>query len=294
MDDVHYHHVDVFTQSPFGGNSLAVFPHADGLSGSQMLTLTQELRHFESVFLEPLGGTDTFRARIFDLLEELDFAGHPLMGAAAVLHSLTGDAQPHQWTFQLAHKSAVVETGKTIGGYFASLDQGRPDFLPSTSNKCRLRLAAALNLEESDLSPRYPLEVVSTGLRYLIVPMQRGLERARIVDREFATLLASFGAQFAYALDVHRMEGRHWNNDGLTEDVATGSAAGTVGAYAVRHGLVAPEETFVLHQGRFTGRPSQMRVCASGSRAHVNRVVVGGHVAMVGQGAFHSLPKVRA
>jgi len=294
MDNMHYHHVDVFTQSPFGGNSLAVFPRTHGLSGSQMLTLTQELRHFESIFLEPLGDTNTFRARIFDLVEELDFAGHPLIGAAAVLHSLTNDTQPRQWRFQLAHKSVVAETSETIDGYFASLDQGRPDFLPSTSNSCRARLAAALDLDEDDLSPHHPIEVVSTGLRYLIVPLQRGLERARIVDREFTTLLASFNAQFAYVLDVHCMEGRHWNNDGLTEDVATGSAAGTVGAYAVRHGLVAPEEAFVLHQGRFTGRPSQIRVCASGSRVHVNRVVVGGHIAMVSQGAFHSLPKAGA
>lgn len=294
MGNGHYHHVDVFTQSPFGGNSLSVFPHARGLGGSQMLKLTQELRHFESIFLEPPDDAGARRARIFDLVEELDFAGHPLLGAAAVLHSQAGDAQSHQWTFRLTHKSVVVETAKTSGGYFASLDQGQPDFLPSACNEHRARVAAALNLDESDLSPRHPLEVVSTGLRYLIVPLQRGLERARIVDREFATLLASFGAQFAYVLDVHRMEGRHWNNDGLTEDVATGSAAGTVGAYAVRHGLIAAEETFVLHQGRFAGRPSQIRVRASGSGTHVNRVVVGGHVAMVGEGTLHVLPKAWA
>ena len=110
MDNLHYHHVDVFTQSPFGGNSLAVFPHAHGLSAGQMLMLTQELRHFESVFLEPLDDAGTYRARIFDWVEELDFAGHPLIGAAAVLHSLANDMQPRQWRFQLKHKSVVVET----------------------------------------------------------------------------------------------------------------------------------------------------------------------------------------
>src|SRR5882672_10728684 len=83
-----FHHVDVFTPRPYCGNSLAVFSEAAGLSGFQMERITKELRHFESIFLERHGGERAFRARVFDLNEELDFAGHPVIGAASVLHAL--------------------------------------------------------------------------------------------------------------------------------------------------------------------------------------------------------------
>ena len=88
--DLAYVHVDVFSRSPFGGNSLPVFPDAGDLTAEQMLRITQEMRHFEAIFLRPTGQPDTVHARIFDLLEELPFAGHPIIGAAAVLHRRSG------------------------------------------------------------------------------------------------------------------------------------------------------------------------------------------------------------
>src|SRR5262244_3257356 len=83
---VQFHLVDVFTSTPYRGNSLTVFPDAGDLSITQMAQITGELRQFESIFLKPTGRQDHWRARIFDLFEELDFAGHPVIGAAAVLH----------------------------------------------------------------------------------------------------------------------------------------------------------------------------------------------------------------
>ena len=79
-----YVHVDVFGDRPYSGNSLAVFPEAAGLSAAQMLRITQELRHFEAIFLAPMPDTTAIPARVFDLFEELPFAGHPVLGAAAV------------------------------------------------------------------------------------------------------------------------------------------------------------------------------------------------------------------
>jgi trans-2,3-dihydro-3-hydroxyanthranilate isomerase len=87
---IEYIHVDVFSRTPYGGNSLPVFPEAIGLSAQQMLCITQELRHFEAIFLEPVIEPNRVRARIFDLCEELPFAGHPIIGAAAVLHRASG------------------------------------------------------------------------------------------------------------------------------------------------------------------------------------------------------------
>lgn len=290
MPPLEYHHVDVFASQPYSGNSLTVFPESGGLTAAQMLAVTQELRHFESIFLEATGEPQTFQARIFDLQEELDFAGHPLLGAASVLHALSDHQAEQTWSFVLRHKTVTVTTQRTANGYAARLDQGRPEFLGSLTEARQADFAAALNLEGSNLSTRYTPEVISTGLRYLVFPIESGLEHARIVHPDFGTLLGTVNAQFVYLLDIKALEGRHWNNDGLTEDVATGSAAGTVGAYVVKHARVAANQEFVLHQGRFTGRPSQIRVRAEGDVHDITNVQVSGDVVRVGRGLLHSPP----
>lgn len=94
--NMRYLHVDVFSSRPYSGNSLAVFPDSAQLSAKQMVRITQEMRHFESVFLARDDASDRSRhARVFDLAGELDFAGHPLIGAACVLHALHGGC-PHE------------------------------------------------------------------------------------------------------------------------------------------------------------------------------------------------------
>jgi len=288
MRNIAYSHVDVFSQSPFGGNSLPVFPDAPDLSAEQMLRITQEMRHFEAIFLQPTDQPGTVRARIFDLFGELPFAGHPVIGAAAVLHERSGMDGARSWQFQLPGKTVEITTDVTAGSYSGLLDQGAPEFLGSIDDVARV--AAAFNLAADDLAPDLPPEVVSTGLRYLIVPVRPGaLARARI-SRDITELVQGAGAEFAVLLDEAAVEVRHWNNDGIIEDVATGSAAGTIGAYRLRHGLVRGGDTFILNQGQYTGRPSTLRVQPEGDANHVETVKVGGDVAFVGHGVIEALP----
>ena len=77
-----YHHVDVFADAAYTGNSLAVFLDPPPLRVGQMLAITRELRHFETIFVTTLTEPDTVQARVFDLSGELGFAGHPVLGAA--------------------------------------------------------------------------------------------------------------------------------------------------------------------------------------------------------------------
>jgi len=290
MRSIAFTHVDVFSQSPFGGNSLPVFPEAPDLSAEQMLRITQEMRHFEAIFLQPTDQPGTVRARIFDLFDELPFAGHPVIGAAAVLHERSGVGGARSWRFQLPGKTVEVTTDVTAGTYSGLLDQGAPEFLGSVDDG--EQVAAAFNLAADDLAPDLPLEVVSTGLPYLIVPVRPGaLARARIA-RDITDLVRGAGAQFAVLLDEEAVEVRHWNNDGIIEDVATGSAAGTIGAYRLRHGLVRGGDTFVLHQGQYTGRPSTLRVLPEGDANRVETVKVGGDVSFVGHGVIDALPSI--
>ena len=288
MAALEYVHVDVFSRAPYSGNSVPVFPNGFGLSAAQMLRITQELRHFEAIFLEPKAEPNRVRARVFDLFVELPFAGHPIIGAAAVLHQASDRAEPQTWCVELTSKTESITTERTASGYFGLLDQGAPEFLGTVD--ADESFARAFNLELQDLEPGLPLEVVSTGLRYLIVPVQSGaLERARI-QTNITPLLSTVGAQFAVLLDEASLEIRHWNNDGIIEDIATGSAAGTIGAYRLRHGLTASGQVFALKQGRFTGRPSILQVQPEGTPEKPESIKVGGDATIVGSGTLDVLP----
>ena len=289
---VQFQLVDVFTSTPYRGNSLTVFPDAGGLSTTQMAQITGELRQFESIFLNPAGPQHHWQARIFDLFEELDFAGHPVIGAAAVLHHRHGGDEVHgRWTMELASGALTVETERRgPAAFHAVLPDDGCQLSRRTVGISRAQVASWFSLLIGDLDTRLPLEVVSTGLRYLIVPVRKGaLARARISHRELDVALAEVGAEYAYLLDAEAGEGRHWNNDGVVEDAATGSAAGCVAAYLHRHGLLGDDQDAELRQGRFINRPSRISISAR-SVGGGSRVRVGGEVVLVGSGRLDVLP----
>ena len=288
MNPLAYLHVDVFAPRAYSGNSLPVFIGSDDLNAQQMLAITRELRHFEAVFLAPANGLDRYRARVFDLFEELPFAGHPIIGAAAALHHNSRRSGDAQWTFELPARTVTVSTTRTSAGFSARLDQGEAIFLGEHGE--REEIALAFGLTADDLNSALPIAVVSTGLRYLIVPVKTDvLERARIKS-DITDLVTRAGAEFAVLLDEGALEVRHWNNDGIIEDVATGSAAGTIGAYRLRYCGAPSGDAFLLHQGRFVGRPSRIEVEAHGWPEAVHSVRVGGNVAIVGRGLLEARP----
>ena len=277
--------VDVFAREPLSGNGLSVFLLDDELPTLAMQRITQEMRQFETIFLARIGGTSKFRARIFTMEEELPFAGHPVIGAAALLHAeLYSADELARFEFVMLGRSIHATSRRESTSYFAEMDQGvaavEPP-IPAAKNEAFLK---ALNLSISDLANGLPLQVVSTGLPYLIVPIGSNLEGARIVVPDFEALLATIGAKFVYVLDVGRREGRTWDNDGRIEDIATGSAAGPTAAYLVTHKLAATGESLVLAQGRFLNRPSELHATVRGGATL--SVSVRGQVCFVGNGAL--------
>jgi PhzF family phenazine biosynthesis protein len=289
---VQFQLVDVFASTAYRGNSLTVFPDAGELNAAQMAAITGELKQFESIFLNPSGAPHHWRAHIFDLFEELDFAGHPVIGAAAVLHHLHGGDNLHgSWTLELASGALTVESERRGPGTFHAVLPDMPaQFLRQPTGVPRAQVASWFSLILEDLDTRLPLEVVSTGLRYLIVPVRNGaLARARISHRELDVALAEVGAEYAYLLDAEAVEGRHWNNDGVAEDAATGSAAGCVAAYLHRHGRLGDDQETELSQGRFMNRPSGISISARNRDGEI-LVRVGGKVVLVGSGQLDVLP----
>ena len=287
-----YFHVDVFTDVPYAGNSVAVFVDPPPMTDRQLLSVTQELRHFETIFVSREAESATVTARVFDLTQELDFAGHPVLGAAAVLHDLAESSHGvHEWRIELPARTVQVTTSRAAAGHVSALlDQGRPDWIVPTAAIDPTAVAAAFGLDGSDLDDSLPLEIVSTGLRYLIVPVHStALPRASI-QHDLADFLHRMGAQYAYLLDPAAVEGRHWENDGSIEDIATGSAAGCVAAYLVRHGRAAVDRTIALSQGRFVGRPSTIVATVHGATQAIERVTVAGDVSVVSTGTLRALP----
>ena len=275
MTTVRYVHVDVFASGAMSGNGLAVFLATDGWPTSLMQRVTQEMRQIESIFLADLGDGGA-SARIFTEGEELPFAGHPVLGAAAVLHrELAPRDDARTWRLALGDRSVAVTTSLEAGVVRAEMDQGQAALgTPLTASEAEPFLQR-LGLEDGDVIEGLPLQVVSTGLPYLIVPVTPdALGRAGVQGRELEVYLARVGARFAYLLDPEGCEGRTWDNVGRIEDVATGSAAGPVGAYLWANGRSADTTAFELKQGRWLGRPSRLRVRRDG-RGHV---FVGGDV----------------
>lgn len=117
-------------------------------------------------------------------------------------------------------------------------------------------IAAALNIREYDIDVNAPVEVISTGLPYLLVPVRDRLSDTKINDKNFENFLSNFGAKFVYVFNPDTLECRTWDNNGTTEDIATGSAAGPLCAYLVKNKFKKIDEIINIRQGKFVNRPS--------------------------------------
>lgn len=281
MKTTRYFHVDVFATAPLTGNSLTVFLETERWSADRMLELTREMKHFESIFLSevtPVGA----RARVFTVEEELPFAGHPVLGAAAVLHRVHAPTQNSaSWTLRLPSGDVPVRTEQRDGHFLAEMNQGRAEIRDEPDLELLRPILAALGLSSRDLTPALGARVISTGLAYLVLPVTReALARASVLGAELEALLAAVGAKFVLVLDVDRPEIRTWDNLGRVEDVATGSAAGPAAAFLFHRRLVDPLLPLEIAQGRFANRPSRLHVRLDGTGA----LHVSGEVWPVAQG----------
>jgi PhzF family phenazine biosynthesis protein len=277
-----YRQVDVFADKPLSGNGLGVFWKCEGLSTKEMQALTIELRQFESIFLAATAIKNLFRARVFTMEEELDFAGHPVLGASAVLHEKHGTGPVETWSIQLRKHTIPVRTEKKADSYKATMIQPRPEFISRIESASFVAdLLKSINLDSKDLYPDLPLEVVSTGLPYAIVPIQRNIEKAKVLVGNLEPMLKIYDAKFVYVYDIEHSEGRTWDNGGKIEDIATGSAAGPVAAYLCQHKLLGVGQELTINQGRFVGRPSHLQAKVLGTGLEIEAIEVSGNVRMV-------------
>ncbi len=300
--------VDVFTDRPFGGNPLAVFPEAEGLSMAEMQQIAREMNLSETTFVLPpeAPGAD-FKVRIFTPAKELPFAGHPVVGTHWALAHL-GAVELKEPVTQVAFELGVgvlpadlhVVEGKVAR---VVMTQGRPQFLDvvgPTAASALDDLAAGLGLPlEAIAASPWPPQVVSTGVPQLMVPVRSlaevqqlgpsalnttALNRAcRAVGTECVMVFTTETEDPASTVHVRMFAPML----GVPEDPATGSANGALGAYLVKHGVVPAEgETvyIVSEQGAEIGRPSKLYVEVDHDNGDPHTVRVGGEVVLVVEG----------
>lgn len=279
--------VDVFTTRPLEGNALAVFTDARGLSGEEMQAIARETNLSETTFVLPAPGAGAaapVRVRIFTVGEEVPFAGHPTLGTAAVLRGATGAARV---VLSLDVGEIPVEFEQRGDGIFGEMRQRDPEFGRVHPPE---PVARALGLDPSDLDPSAPVQTVSTGLAFAVVPV-RSLARLRTLRPEWSRVdawLAGTDARFLYLVSRETEDPAAGIHARMIfyggEDPATGSAAGCCASWMVRHGVAAPGERVVIEQGIEARRPSRLHVRAAREGDRVTDVRVGGGVVEVARG----------
>lgn len=274
--------LDVFTSTPLTGNPLAVFPDGGAFPAEHMQGMARELNLSESVFvLEAERGGDA-RVRIFTPAVELPFAGHPVLGAAIALAR------------ERALDTVTLETGAGLvpvrvargkegrGVYAASGAMDQP--IPSWQLYERAAEAlAAVGAPAWGL----PLEVYDNGAVYVYVELEDEPAVAALApDMHAVGELGELGV-VCFAGAGPRWKARMFAPSfGVSEDPATGSAAGPLAVHLARHGRIGFGEEVVIHQGAELGRPSLLRARVQGTPGRIERVEVGGEAVVVAAGEF--------
>ena len=297
-----FYQLDVFTDKRFFGNPLAVFPEAKGLSGEEMQKIAQEMNLSETVFV--------FRSkralrqlRIFTPTQELPLAGHPVVGTWNLLSHLGVVEKTDSGTVHIEQELNLgvlpveiefVDDKPSV----VTMTQGA--FEPgSIINEAAeiAELALGLGITRNDLktSESLPIQVVSTGIKSLVVPIKSlaVLERCRINPSILSKVYLRYGAvgcfpfTFETLEDTSSIHARFFApDDGIFEDSATGSAAGSLSGYLVHYGAIDKNQ-FIIEQGDFMGRPSRIRAEVIGEKGNVEKVKIGGQSVIIAKGEIY-------
>jgi trans-2,3-dihydro-3-hydroxyanthranilate isomerase len=295
-----YLHLDVFTDTPFEGNQLAVFPKPAGLDAAGMQTITREMNFSECTFIFPPERGGDVKMRIFTPGEELPMAGHPTIGSTFALAAEGTIARGRtDFVFELGVGPTPVSLEWKDGTLsFAWMTQQLPTF--GAVIRDRNALAAAIGLASSDLPAALPAQVVSCGVPFLFVPLasRQAVDGVSIDRKALSRCCQDSGLEevptFFFTTDGRQEQDAAQTiysrmlaaSFGITEDPATGGASGPLGCYLLQYKMVTADaaRNILSLQGVLMKRPSRIHISIDSNDGVISRVRVGGTSVMVGRG----------
>ncbi|ADC64968.1 phenazine biosynthesis protein PhzF family [Ferroglobus placidus DSM 10642] len=272
--------VDVFALKKYTGNQLAVFRDASKLSEKEMQEIAKEMNYSETTFII---SEDDFEVRIFTPEKEVPFAGHPVLGTAfVIMEEILGKAKEVELKLRIG-KIRVWKENDVLW-----MRQSSPKFGKVFSPQ---EISRVLEIGEEEIDKNFPIQEVSTGLPFIIVPLKslESLKKVRVNTDELYKIVEDCEAKAILAFSP---ETRYEDNDlsvrvfahyyGVPEDPATGSANGCLAAYLSKYEYFGSDEVNIkVEQGYEVGRPSLLFLRAKG-----DRVEIGGKVIMIAKGTF--------
>ena len=290
MPPLPFYILDVFAESKYAGNQLAVFPHAGALDSQTMQRLAREINFSETTFIlsdEPRDGG--FDVRIFTPAAEVPFAGHPTLGTAHIIRQVILGGAAERVVLNMAVGQIPVTFSPD--GY-CWMQQKAPTFGAEHSPE---KLVEVLGLQPAQIDRRYPIQEVSTGLPFFIVPLVdlRALQQAKVDRDRYYALIESTDAKgiLVFCPETHE-PGRQLSVRvfvdylGVPEDPATGSGNGCLAGYLVQQRYFgSPDIDLRVEQGYEIGRPSLLLLEAGLCGAEIS-VQVGGRCQVVAKGEF--------
>jgi trans-2,3-dihydro-3-hydroxyanthranilate isomerase len=283
--------LDVFTRNQLEGNQLAVVTDARGLSDREMQAIAKETNLSETTFILPreekVEREQGIRVRIFTTQEELPFAGHPTLGTAWYLHKQRGgDAVELELNVgKIPVNFASGADGRLVG----EMRQRDPEFGETFGAEV---LARATGVPLDFIDTTLPIQTVSTGMAFTIVPVKSlaAMRELRVDQKGASAFTKEHAGKFFYFVS------RETETPGATlharmqfyngEDPATGSAAGCCTAWAVQHGVLESEKQGLIEQGLEIGRPSFLQIRGRKTEVGVTDIRVGGGVVEIAHGEF--------
>jgi trans-2,3-dihydro-3-hydroxyanthranilate isomerase len=278
--------VDVFTRHPLEGNQLAILPDARGLNDAEMQKLARETNLSETTFIFPreadVERLDGHKVRIFTVNEELPFAGHPTLGTAWYLYQ---QSPADEIVLDLKVGKVPVRFENRDSDLFGEMRQVDPKFGVTHSHP---DVAKALGVPVSELDTTLPIQTVSTGMPFTIVPFRSlaTLQNLSVSWNQMAQYFQSLGTNSFFYLVCREtvskdatLHARMIFYNG--EDPATGSAAGCCAAWAVRNAVLASGTQGLIEQGIETRRPSYLYIRADNQSDVISNVRVGGYVVRI-------------
>lgn len=278
--------VDVFTDKKYAGNQLAVFLEAGALSDKQMQEIARETNFAESTFITNLDTeNNTAAIRIFTPEHEMQFAGHPIIGTSWVLMHKIFENQPEKISISVP----IGEIPIHKAGDMIWLQAAQPQFLDTFSLEGFLSFG---NLNSTDFADNFPIQEVTTGSAFVIVPLRtkKVLENL-ILDKDKtnewlqANCKTSHRALYFYCLEESQLTSRMLciEDNQLKEDAATGSASACLQAFLLKY--YATEIQITNHQGHSVNRPSQIYFDGKVTENHFD-IKIGGQTQFIAKGEW--------